>query len=92
MALWDLEEHAGVGAEVEATAEWVTRRVLDGTLLEGRRYAAARVIIVSQTTHPDGGRPVMPKEIKVNLLIQYGLQADSALRQLDVRMLNAVSA
>jgi len=30
----DLEEHAGVEAEVEATADWVTRQVMDGTALE----------------------------------------------------------
>lgn len=30
----DLEEHAGVEAEIEATADWVARQVLDGTALE----------------------------------------------------------
>jgi RecB family exonuclease len=30
----DLEEHAGVEAELEATADWLTRQVLDGTPLE----------------------------------------------------------
>jgi hypothetical protein len=31
----DLEEHAGVEAEVEAAADWVARQVLDGIPLEG---------------------------------------------------------
>jgi RecB family exonuclease len=30
----DLEEHAGVEAELEATADWVARQVLDGVALE----------------------------------------------------------
>ncbi|OGK84041.1 MAG: hypothetical protein A2X53_13365 [Candidatus Rokubacteria bacterium GWA2_70_23] len=30
----DLEEHAGIDEEIEATADWVARQVLDGTPLE----------------------------------------------------------
>src|SRR5262249_41917127 len=62
----DIEEHAGVDEELEATADWVARQVLDGTPLEEIAVlvptldplAGLLVERLSRLPWPDGPLPV----------------------------------